>query len=421
VTIYANRSAGDVVRNAFYKLARRGDVLCLASPFFSNDALVREVADRGCDVRLVVRLGPSTDPRALGRCIRHERIQVRFFTSRRFHPKVYIFGDHAAVIGSANMTEAGTNSNHEVCVSVSPESEDFDELVGVFQSYWDSAEVLTKGRLEDYERLYAGIEPATADAKLERDVVAAFGDVAPGGGIRVANEKPSKDRVFLENYRRTYQEFLAVFRALEQEYRRDGRRQQPEEIVPLRIELDLFLSFIRKTFAGGDGYLAEPLRDREGRAARAREHFDQWFHDRWPYLDDHTPGNYAKISRLLGSRKVIEKASAEDLFDALDVCHSFHDRFRFYSGGHATMRKRFLADNDVRQVKKVLTYLLYGEGDFVDRMGTCIFSPEYKLAGVGRSVVQEVFGWVNGDDVPICNGRTVKSLRYLGGNVKIFT
>ena len=85
MAIFANRAAADQIRNAFYTLARRGDVLCIASPFFSNDALVREVADRGCDVRIVVRLGPSTDPAALRRSLRHERIQLRFFTSRRFH------------------------------------------------------------------------------------------------------------------------------------------------------------------------------------------------------------------------------------------------------------------------------------------------------------------------------------------------
>ena len=31
--------------------------------------------------------------------------------------------------------------------------------------------------------------------------------------------------------------------------------------------------------------------------------------------------------------------------------------------------------------------------------------------------VQETYGWVNSEDVPICNGRTLKSLRSLGFNV----
>lgn len=52
-------------------------------------------------------------------------------------------------------------------------------------------------------------------------------------------------------------------------------------------------------------------------------------------------------------------------------------------------------------------------------MGNCIFNPEYKLNEFGRSAVQELLGWVNKEGIPICNGRTVKALRYLGFNVEI--
>jgi hypothetical protein len=31
--------------------------------------------------------------------------------------------------------------------------------------------------------------------------------------------------------------------------------------------------------------------------------------------------------------------------------------------------------------------------------------------------VQETYGWVNDEDVPICDGRTLKSLQWLGFNV----
>lgn len=421
MTVFANRGSTDLIRNAFYKQLHRGDVLCVASPFFSYDKLVLEMANRGCDVRMVVRLGPATSPQSLARATKDNRVQVRFFTSRRFHSKLYVFGDHLALVGSANMTEVGVQSNHEVCVSVSPEAGEFDELVTLFQSYWDAAEVLTPERLETYEKLYREREDASSETKLENDVAAAFGEVGPVASIRVGRRKPSKDKLFLENYRRTYQEFIAAYRAVEQVYKADGRRLQPEEAVPIRIEIDQFLSFIRERQTSGDDYLAQPLRDGVGIAATAAEHFDQWFADRWAYLDNHIPQNYATITAQLGTHEAIASASAEELFDGLDVCHSFHDRFRFYSGGHPTMRAAFLADNDPKQVKKVLTYLLHGSGDFVERMGTCIFAPDFKLAHVGRSVVQELFGWVNGEEVPVCNGRTVKALRHLGARVKIFT
>jgi hypothetical protein len=79
-----------------------------------------------------------------------------------------------------------------------------------------------------------------------------------------------------------------------------------------------------------------------------------------------------------------------------------------------------LHDNSLSYIKKVITYLLHGKDDFISRMATCIFDEEYHLHHVGRSIIQELLGWVNRENIPICNGRTVKSLRYLGFNVVIF-
>ena len=53
MTIYANRSPKDVVRNAFYTLAKKGDVICVATPYFSYADLLLEMAQRGCRVRLL--------------------------------------------------------------------------------------------------------------------------------------------------------------------------------------------------------------------------------------------------------------------------------------------------------------------------------------------------------------------------------
>jgi hypothetical protein len=89
-------------------------------------------------------------------------------------------------------------------------------------------------------------------------------------------------------------------------------------------------------------------------------------------------------------------------------------------GGHETHIKEFKDSKDLRQVWKVLIYLLHGKDDYVTRMGNCIFDPEYKLNQFGRSAVQELLGWVNKQEIPICNGRSVKALRYLGYSVVIF-
>jgi hypothetical protein len=52
-------------------------------------------------------------------------------------------------------------------------------------------------------------------------------------------------------------------------------------------------------------------------------------------------------------------------------------------------------------------------------MGRCIFDPQYKLNHFGRSAVQELLGWINAEDLPICNNRTLRSLRWLGFDVTL--
>ena len=67
-------------------------------------------------------------------------------------------------------------------------------------------------------------------------------------------------------------------------------------------------------------------------------------------------------------------------------------------------------------IKKTLSHLLHGsEGDYVARMADCIFDLNYRLQDFGESCAPERrSGWVNNEDVPTCNSRTLKSLRWLG-------
>ena len=416
--IYSNSYSKNIVRNAFYSNLRGVSEISIASPFFSYDELVQDVLKSGCFVRLIVKLGPATSPSALQRLINQKNIHIRYFTSSAFHSKLYIFGDKASLVGSANLTSAGMNSNREICVEIPREDEAFDNLVMLFQSYWNQAEALTPEVLQKYAVLFAAYTTA-AESALENKIKDQFGDVVPAEGIEVGKPKPSKERVFLSDYRRTYQEFLTAYKEVRELYLADCRRQQPEDVVPLRIEIDQFFSFVRERFTKGESYLGEPLRSGDDRRSFVKSRLTDWFNQRWAYLDEHIPDNIPRVQRL-STKAAIESATYDELVDALDVCHSFHDRLRFFPGGHDTHIKEFKDGNDLRQVKKVLVYLLHGKDDYVTRMGNCIFDPDFKLNQFGRSAVQELLGWVNKEGIPICNGRTVKALRYLGYDVAIF-
>jgi len=420
MSLYTNSTGKDTIRVAFDNLSRGVDSLYLACPFFSEDTPLNELLDMGLSLRLIIRLGPMTSPLALHNLINKENIHIRYFTSPYFHSKIYIFGDRVALIGSANLTQSGIQSNREICVSIDSEDERFQRLLSLYQSYWNQAEVLNSHRLEQFRKIREKCRANKETFEFEQSVLKQFGDVAPDEGIQVGRKKSSKDKVFLESYRRTYQEFLSAYRDVEGIYKGFNRRQQSEESVPLRIEIDQFLSFIRKEYATGDTYNQQPLRHGQDRHELVRSRIEEWFGRRWDYLDDIIVHNYPRIMNRFGNVASVQTASMDGILEALEVCHSFHDRFRFYPGGMETMRKEFSSDNNLEQVRRVFIYLLHGRDDFITRMGNCIFDDEYSLHHIGRSVVQELLGWVNKENIPVCNGRTVKALRYLGYNVVVF-
>lgn len=183
--LYTNSTGKDTVRNAFYVLSGGVGSIYLACPFFSEDTLINELLDRGLLLRLIVRLGPSTSPLALRRLIEKENIQIRYFTSPLFHSKIYIFGDRIALVGSANLTQSGIQSNREICVSIDSEDECFQALLSLYQSYWDQAEVLNSDRLDQFGKICSRFKVNKENTELEQSVLKHFGDVAPSEGIQV--------------------------------------------------------------------------------------------------------------------------------------------------------------------------------------------------------------------------------------------
>ena len=416
--IYSNSTPKDILRNAFFNNLVGVVHVSMASPFFSNADLVEEVLKEGRTARLIVVLGPATSPVHLQRLMNRGSVHIRYFTSSAFHSKLYIFGDKTALVGSANLTQSGMNSNREICVEIPREDEAFDNLVLLFQSYWSQAEVLDADVLQKYTKLY-DTYGQKKESSLEGKIKEQFGEVVPAEGIVVGKKKPSKEKIFLSDYRRTYQEFISAYKEVKELYVADSRRQQPETVVPIRFEVDQFFSFIREEYAKGDSYRDEPIRSIEDRKRSVTSRLEDWHSQRWEYLDDKIHIHIPRLLRL-STTELIETATFEEIVNSLDVCHSFHERLRFFAGGHETHLEEFKKTNDVKQVRKVIAYLLHGKDDYITRMGNCIFAPEFKLNQFGRSAVQELLGWVNKEDIPICNSRTVKALRYLGYDVAVF-
>ena len=419
-TVFANRNKrGDFVINEFERAANDGKAVYIASAFFTDASIVERLLSKGCDVFMVVRLGFPTDPSAIDRVMKDERVRLRVYTSRHFHPKLYIFGDESALVGSANLTRSAVQTNQEVMVKIEGRDERFAELMNVFDDYWANADVLTAEQLDLYRELYKQYaKHEYAIAALEDKAAATVGDTSPDN-IDRSKPKATKSSVFLSTYRRAYQESIAAFDVIRNAYRESGYRKVSEEAVPLRLEVDSFISFVRERHAQHDRWLDSPIRTAVEQKQFIRPLIDEWKQTYWEHFEKTIAEvNYPRLRTVFHSPESIMAATDAQLFDALATLHSFHDRFRFFLGGLPTWKNEFPRMNEPRRTRETIAYLVHGSGDVVERMANAIYSSQYKLNEFGQSNVQELIGWFNREDLPIINGRTTKVLRYFGSNVR---
>jgi HKD family nuclease len=417
--LYTNRtSLRDFVQNGILLCADVQDVY-IAVAFFTESSVVEEIANSGCHIRLVVRLGFPTSPTALWKLITHKNVEIRYFTDTSFHPKLYIFGDKSALVGSANLTRSALLTNQEIVVSLDSEDERFAELAALFAAYWNEACVLTEDAIKIYEKIYT---KSSAASKIINDdtneVLDKLGRVV-FSNIERGIKKKSKENIFIDSYRRAYQESVTAFNQIQKVYESVGKRKVNEAKVPLRLEIDSFFSFVRDLHATHEKWRETQIGWNSEHKNHLKHLIDNWLNTEWMHFEETIAEvNFPMIKRVFASPDSINASSMDDIVNALVVLHSFHDRLRFYGGGLDSLKKTFAKQNDLDKVKASFTHLLFGKGDAIKRMSDLIFDSSYKLNAFGQSNVQELVGWINNEDLPVINGRTTKVLRYFGFDVR---
>ena len=153
--LWTNRnSLSDFIKNALQFYQRKVSDIYIAVAFFTEKNIVQEFIDNNCHVRMIVRLGFPTNPTALRQLITNRNIEIRYYSDPSFHPKLYIFGDQVALLGSANLTTSAVLTNQEIIVSIESDDPRFDELGSLFSDYWDESQVLTTEVIDKYESIY---------------------------------------------------------------------------------------------------------------------------------------------------------------------------------------------------------------------------------------------------------------------------
>ena len=426
---YANTKETGFTVSFFMEAGSTPQKGLLAAPFFTTAEPLEALTRRGCDVSLIVRFSPATKPGALRSALKNKRVRVRYFTDTTFHTKMYIVDD-VALVGSANLTDAGLKANRELSILLRRDRDAaFNELPGIFDGLWNDADVLTEGVLEEYEKAYRENGRPKDEVGFESHLQKYVKPVVPTSIVE-GSGRVSAERSFIQNFRRKYDEILipAHNEILEVALASGFGRPEYAGQDP-QIEMGRFLGWLRRVHGANDGWrettlLSEP----KDRAARIQQYVSVW-----QSADDIFSGdmyhaaneidNITNIRTYLCDPEELKALSYDELFHYLTGCHAFLERLRFVPkdvgedlNGLERLRISFQAENSVEDVVRTVEYLLSGPGDAIERAYDCVYG-RYRLRGFGESCVMELLGWGDAKRPPF-NNRAIRSIRLLGFDVE---
>ena len=410
----------DFVINAFTELVSGTSSLWVAAPFVTTTKELVHAAKSGKSVKLIVGLNTSTSPEALLAARNVPNLEIRYFTGRRFHAKIYI-SDDAALVGSSNLTDGGLRLNREATISLGQENDNdaIDELKALFSELWQYAEELTPDKLALFDAKHRELKRPGLDP--DALIAAVVGNAEPPN-INVTSTKKTSPQIFLKQLQHlVYSQYRPAFNKVT-DLLQEGSFRRPELAdVGIANETNLFLSWVRLTYAPGeDTWKSTPLRTEDGRRAEIQRLGPEWITTNQSKVAKEYRDWLHLVNRTFGTRAAIEDATKEQLTAGFMSIHAFHDRLRFVKGGAENLPNVFWGANndDVTKVKKTLTFLLYGDkGDFTHRLHDVLYDPGRKLRHFGRFCALELYGTVKPDECPPLNGRIAKALRYLGFDV----
>lgn len=419
---YGNTKANGYSIDFFVHAGTGAKIAYLASPFFTTYEPIQKLTAQGCQVQLLVRLCSVTSPFTLRTALKDPLVTVRYFTSREFHAKLYIIDD-VAMIGSANLTDAGLNRNREVSVVLRQDRDaGFASLMPMFATFWEAADTLNDEVLKQFEEAFKTIGKPVEEEKFQAHLEKFVAPAIPPSA-KVGSELSSKRRSFVQSLRRKYDEQLnPAFKEFQTTFEQYGKRRPEFATGDAEIEVGRLLGWLRLRFAPKDTWQEAPLLDVAARKQRAIQFIDEWVavaetREASMFYADEELNNISHLRTAFASPESIQALNYDELFDALVNVHAFFDRLRFVKGGLTGLRAQFKADNDLGRIEDTIIYLIHGPGTSLDRAYDCINDESRYLAGFGEHCVMELLGWMDAQRPPI-NGRTIKALRFLGFDVK---
>ncbi len=305
--------------------AQPGTEIKIATAFFTSFEVLEKMAANQTEIKMIVRLGSGTSPDELRKALGLKNVSIRIFTGKRFHPKFYIFGNRVAYLGSSNLTESGLMENQEVNIEIDEDEPVFSELEDVFIDYWDAAHPLDIKEVEKFAALIKKLPPTPEPSQLINTQIGNFQFNNTG----LQKSKNDGLSVFIESFKREYQIFLKKHKELEEIYFEVGLRKFPS--VPLRIELDKFISWVRETYANSEAVRNATIKNSSELKVSIPPLVHEFYAYSSEFLEKTTEPRYKTLNSVFASTKSINATPIVELVDALQYVYAFHDHFVRYS------------------------------------------------------------------------------------------
>lgn len=410
IKLYTN-SKDTHLKNRLEEICKNTTIL-VSVAFFSNIEFIKKALTNNCEIYLIVRLDFGTDPNALLQVenMNHPNIHMRYYDCRNFHPKFYIIDNVCAIVGSSNLTNSGLFSNLEVNIEISCENIIYEELKREYWIEWDHAGVLTKERILRFKEKWEIYNNKRPDSNRvffsEKDRI-----LTPNV---IDDNKKGKKTESIKRFERDYQLYISAFKKLTNIYTNVSQQRRYNNEIPLRIEIDRFLSWLRDKKYKGEEYLNTEKKEDTQLEKEVKYLKNEFVESKLNEYYNTTNERYFEIKNKLGSREAILNQSKIELLDTLLLVNAIYDQLRFFPGGLETLKQEFLNKNDEIKIKNTLIYLLEGKENFIERIYNIVTPSIYKLDVLADSSVKELYGYINNENIPTCNLRMLHSMQWLG-------
>lgn len=408
----------DFFKTALIDSIKENDYILIATAFFNDTEVINKAVEKNCNIKLIVRLSLATSIERLKEVYNKKNIHIRFFTSETFHPKLYIFGNSKAFIGSSNLTISGISRNQEINISIESDNPNFDDLKKCFYDYWEEAEVLDDDIIKKYSKIEKEYYDVDNKLKEFKHVLKEkIGDFKFNNITIIDKAKKNKKLSYISDFKRKYQIFLDCYKRLTEMYTSSLIKleiNRKYNYLPLKIEIDQFLNWIKENkIKKGESY--DKINDDKIKS-KLEFLIKEYYNDydiQYEYIDNYN------LCRDTLKENNINIVFYDDLYEALLFINAFKDRRRYFSNN--SMKEEFLnSNNGLENIKRTIRYLLYDNEAYEIKMANCIYDKDLKLNYFGESCIKELYGVMSDDEnIPLCNNRVFEAMEYLGfGNLK---